>query len=304
MQGRRRTVAEQRRSRNGRRVQSRRAKLSPQQGRERMLTEKERRHAAQILVCGGIFVLLVVLKILFPDMMAALGGKAAEVLEQNMDVQAVFSAVGQGISEGRSGKTIAEEVYQTVFGREEIPEPVAVERGDPALALELLHAGVRENDVMKEAQPEILYSDENVPEDVSMQQAILEFEYCTPVAGTLTSSFGYREHPVEGEDTFHYGVDLAAAKGTDIVCFADGTVGVVGESSSYGNYCTVNHPGGCTTLYAHCDRILTRSGASVKKGEIIAKVGETGMATGSHLHFELQSRGIYLNPIYYIAGGL
>ena len=75
----------------------------------------------------------------------------------------------------------------------------------------------------------------------------------------------------------------------------------VGESSSYGKYCIVAHQGGYTTLYAHCSRVTASSGAAVKRGEKIAEVGETGMATGPHLHFELQRDGVYLNPIYYVA---
>ena len=108
------------------------------------------------------------------------------------------------------------------------------------------------------------------------------------------------QHPVEGEERFHYGVDLAANEGTEILCFADGTVTVVGESSSYGKYCMVEHAGGYSTLYAHCSRITVSSGAAVKEGQKIAEVGETGVATGPHLHFELQKNGTYLNPIYYV----
>ena len=78
-------------------------------------------------------------------------------------------------------------------------------------------------------------------------------------------------------------------------------MGAVGESSSYGKYCIINHEGGYSTLYAHCSRICASSGAAVGKGEKIAEVGETGMATGAHLHFELQKDGVYLNPIYYVS---
>ena len=67
-----------------------------------------------------------------------------------------------------------------------------------------------------------------------------------------------------------------------------------------GKYCTVTHANGCATLYAHCGRISVSSGAAVKKGEKLGEVGETGMATGPHLHFELQKDGVYLNPIYYV----
>lgn len=147
----------------------------------------------------------------------------------------------------------------------------------------------------------VLYSQENLPEHVSMEQAILGFDYCAPVSGILSSDFGYREHPVEGEERFHYGIDLAADPGTPVNCFADGTVTAVGESSSYGRYCIVTHQGGYSTLYAHCSRVTASSGADVKRGQKIAEVGETGIATGPHLHFELQKGSTYLNPIYYVS---
>ena len=115
-----------------------------------------------------------------------------------------------------------------------------------------------------------------------------------------SSGFGYRIHPVEGEEDFHHGVDIAADTGTAILCFADGTVTAVGESSSYGKYCIVRHDNGFSTLYAHCSKVTASSGASVKEGQKIAEVGETGMATGPHLHFELHEEGVYLNPIYYV----
>ena len=147
----------------------------------------------------------------------------------------------------------------------------------------------------------VLYSDEDLPENVSMRQAILGFDHETPVKGVLSSNFGYRDHPLEGTERFHYGVDLAADTGTAIACFADGTVTAVGESSSYGKYLIVAHEGGYATLYAHCSAVTVSSGSAVKRGQEIAKVGETGMATGPPLHFELHEGSSYLNPIYYVA---
>ncbi|MBQ9348416.1 MAG: M23 family metallopeptidase [Oscillibacter sp.] len=139
-----------------------------------------------------------------------------------------------------------------------------------------------------------------LPDNVSMEQRILNFAYCTPVFGHLTSGFGWRTDPIQGGERFHHGVDLAAASGTDILCFANGTVAAVGESTSYGKYCIVDHPGNFSTLYAHCSRITAASGSAVSLGDKIAEVGATGAATGPHLHFELHQGSLYLNPIYYV----
>ena len=110
--------------------------------------------------------------------------------------------------------------------------------------------------------------------------------------------------PVVKDDA--YGMGMVGVARTlsafpEIGCFADGTVTAVGESSSYGKYITVSHQGGFSTLYAHCSRILASSGDTVREGEAIAEVGETGVATGPHLHFELHQGSQYLNPIYYVS---
>lgn len=101
----------------------------------------------------------------------------------------------------------------------------------------------------------VLYSNQTLPDNVSLEQKVLGFDYCTPVMGTLSSDFGYREHPIEGDEKFHYGLDIAADEGTPISAFADGTVTAVGESSSYGKYAIVSHDGGFSTLYAHLSLI-------------------------------------------------
>ena len=288
--------------------------------RNEHLAAKDLRRLAQLVACGSIFVALVAAKLLLPARMAAFNEKLSAAMERNMDVQAVFSAVGRAFS-GEEGVL---EVYQAVFR----PQDEAVQTGSaspeegaaiqaPKLrdgaALETLRSYRREPD-SPEASPAageeapsvstlayVLYSQENLPEGVSMEQALLGFDYCAPVAGTLSSDFGYREHPTEGEERFHYGVDLAADTGTEVRCFADGSVTAVGDSSSYGRYCVVAHEGGYSTLYAHCSRITVSSGAAVRRGEKIAEVGDTGMATGPHLHFELQRDGTYLNPVYYVS---
>ncbi len=145
-----------------------------------------------------------------------------------------------------------------------------------------------------------VYTMAALPENTSLEQRNLGFDHCTPVPGRLSSTFGWREHPIVGGSRFHYGVDLAADEGTDVVAFADGQVYASGESSTLGNYIMLSHSGGYVTLYAHCSRI-TAAGDSVSMGEKIAEVGSTGLATGPHLHFELHDGELYLNPIYYVA---
>ena len=144
-----------------------------------------------------------------------------------------------------------------------------------------------------------VYTMPALPANASLEQRNLGFAYQSPILGALSSTFGWRDHPVDGENKFHYGVDLAAEEGADICAFADGEVYATGESSTLGNYIMLEHPGGYITLYAHCSRV-TVTGGAVSMGDKIAEVGQTGVATGPHLHFELHDGSLYLNPIYYV----
>lgn len=114
-----------------------------------------------------------------------------------------------------------------------------------------------------------------------------------PVAGTITSPQGYRTDPITGETSYHSGTDIAVPEGTPILAAADGTVTVANAldswGGSYGYYVKIDHGGGLTTLYAHCSSICVTTGQQVKAGEVIAYVGQTGRATGPHLHFEVHS---------------
>ena len=312
-------------------------------GAEQSLSAREKRQLGQLVICCIIFVALVAAKLLLPGKMAAVNEVLSGALEKNLDVREVFSAVGQAVSGEEGGwedvyqavfgpsqeespaleasaatdlepeETSSQglETLQTGGGDVgwelpddwDFPEPDTSADDGTAKTGQTAAGASAENTGDVASLAYVLYSDQNLPEDVSLEQAILGFDYCTPVMGTLTSSFGYREHPVEGEERFHYGLDIAADTGTDICCFADGTVTAVGESSSYGKYLMVDHGGGFTTLYAHCSKILVSSGAEVQEGQRVAQVGETGMATGPHLHFEIHRDGVYLNPIYYVSLG-
>ena len=99
---------------------------------------------------------------------------------------------------------------------------------------------------------------------------------------------------------FHHGLDLAADEGTPITAFADGTVRETGESG-YGLYVIVDHADGFATLYAHCSSISAKVGDTVTCGEQIAKVGQTGSATGPHLHLARWHNGAALDPADYLA---
>ena len=140
------------------------------------------------------------------------------------------------------------------------------------------------------------FADMTMPVNVTYDVSIPDFYYVRPVQAVTSSSFGYRVHPLENLTKFHYGTDLAAQSGDDILSFADGKVTEIGEDENNGRYLRIEHENGYASMYAHCGTIYVHQGQHVAAGEKIALVGSSGKVTGPHLHFELTKDGIYMNP--------
>ena len=121
-----------------------------------------------------------------------------------------------------------------------------------------------------------------------------------PVVGWVSSNFGYRVSPFTGRREFHKGLDIATRKGTPIIAPADGVVTFAGKKWLIGNMVSLDHGYGMLTRYGHCFKILKKKGDRVKRGEVIALVGNTGRSTGPHLHYEVRLNGVPVNPIKYI----
>ena len=125
------------------------------------------------------------------------------------------------------------------------------------------------------------------------------FAWPAPGVTYITSQYGYRTHPTTKQYKLHTGVDIGAPSGTSVVAAADGVVTISGNHTAYGKYISINHGGGVGTLYAHNSQLLVSVGESVKKGQVIAKSGNTGWSTGPHLHFEVLINGSPVNPMQY-----
>ncbi|HER08905.1 MAG TPA: M23 family metallopeptidase [Bacteroides sp.] len=119
------------------------------------------------------------------------------------------------------------------------------------------------------------------------------------------SSFGMRFHPILKVVRPHNGIDLTASRGTPIYATADGKVIQAGYSTGgFGNRIILDHGYGYETLYGHCSELLVKTGETVKRGEVIAKVGSTGLSKSPHLHYEVHVDGRPVDPINYYANDL
>ena len=124
-----------------------------------------------------------------------------------------------------------------------------------------------------------------------------------PVEGantiSLSNDYGYHLDPGGQSRTFHAGIDIPADTGTPILAAADGTVTETGFDADRGHYLKLDHGDGLTTLYAHCSSVDVTEGDTVRAGDTIAAVGNTGLSTGPHLHFEVRQDGEAQNPTAY-----
>lgn len=137
-------------------------------------------------------------------------------------------------------------------------------------------------------------------EETDKIKAFTKENFQTPLDGKITSEFGNRTDPVDGEDAFHDGIDIACDLNTDVAACFSGTVKEVNEDNDLGKYIVIDHGDGLETRYGHLNSFLVDKGVKVEKGDIIGKSGSTGKATGPHLHFSLSVMGIYKNPEEYL----
>lgn len=116
---------------------------------------------------------------------------------------------------------------------------------------------------------------------------------------TLSAGYGYRRDPIYGTTRFHEGIDFAAPTGTPVYATADAKVTSAERKPGYGNCVDLDHGYNYLTRYAHLSQILVEPGQTVKRGELIGKVGSTGKSTGSHLHYEVRFKEEAQNPVNY-----
>lgn len=124
--------------------------------------------------------------------------------------------------------------------------------------------------------------------------------FSIPSDGRLTSSFGYRVHPILGYRRFHAGIDFGASYGSPIRAADRGVVIFSGWYGGYGRTVIIDHGNNITTMYAHTSQVYVQEGQTVERGQAIAAVGSTGLSTGPHLHFEVRRGGEPVNPLNFL----
>lgn len=210
-------------------------------------------------------------------------------------------------------------VYRSIFESEPIPDSARVKDMEKRKEVQLVQTK-GENELVNEIKEQLnnlsfrtAYQNLSYKEIEGMvknkEKLLLAIPAIQPVSNKnlnrIASGFGNRIDPVYKVRKFHAGLDFTAPIGTPIYATADGVVKEAGfNTGGYGNEVLINHGYGYQTLYGHMYRIKAKQGQSVKRGEVIGYVGNTGKSTGPHCHYEVHRNGTPVDPIYYFYNDL
>lgn len=291
------------------------------------VTTKEKRRFFQLLVSGALFMVMWIGKGIFPESMTEIRHQVLDAIRSDTDYRAVFALLGSQVDQGTLNSESVGQLLVEVFSGQTADdvavyptvelEPTETDHSETTEQLEQAESEDEETvepilfEPIPETEDEIEvvlapqhytdYVGQSLPENATMAWVPISVgETVTPVIATYSSHYGWRQHPLLGEEKFHAGIDIAGDHGEQIRAFADGVIEFIGEGPSYGIYLQIQHADGVTSFYAHCSSVSVVVGQSVTAGDVVAEVGDTGDVTGAHLHFELKQNGTYLNPYYYL----
>ena len=145
-----------------------------------------------------------------------------------------------------------------------------------------------------------MYEEKEIGEQIPLEQEQpVNASWCSPLETGLSpaASFGTRIHPVFGTEAFHDGVDLAAEAGTPIFAIKGGVVIRAGFDEVMGYYLEIDHGAGYLSRYQHCKELLIQESDTVEQGRVVAYVGDSGWATGPHLHLSVSFEGNFIDPM-------
>lgn len=241
-------------------------------------------------VCIWLLALVVAAGVLFPETMK----KARDRISGALGVD-ISGAVRVFKEERREGEGILGAVKNSVVyafrgdDDDKIPASDTPSEGDELPAASLSGDATDESDKTDE------FAGMPLPRYVSQEDPKIALSLITPLAGEVTSPFGYRKDD-SGQVSFHYGIDITPSGNADIRAAAAGTVMAVGESTAYGRYVILTHDDGVESIYAHLESASVAGGDSVEAGDIIGSVGQAEDGTAGALHLEMIVDGEYADP--------
>jgi len=298
-------------------------------GRKASARSRGRAQALRMAACVVLLGAVMILRAFFPGAAELVRAKVLPMMEAELDHMAVIASIGETLTGEVGMMEVLGEIYIRAFGgiAEEVdahsetmeatpsPEPIVSDHPpiEEVIPVPELPEGIPMPDIdIPEEKPETPaavavflerqseFADTAIPENVTFEYDSLGIEFVVPVMGPVSSSFGFRRHPLLREVRFHFGTDIAVYTGTPFVAFADGRVVSANENESWGKYILLYHGDGIYTRYAHADAKRVQTGDMVERGQRIGYVGMTGAATGPHLHFELRVNGKYRNPEFHM----
>lgn len=221
------------------------------------------------------------------------------------NLQFMATRLGELQAELEHVKNLGQRLSNTVT-----PAPAPSKRRDDGKGGPLITAPLTEDTLRREIDRlarDIEHHDERMSMlEASMveRQALTRFLPTTiPVEGELGSGFGFREDPITRRRALHEGMDFRGNIGTPIMAAAGGIVVGANYHHAYGNIIVIDHGMDLVTRYAHLSRVDVEVGQTVKQGQRIGALGNTGRSTGPHLHFEVRSQGVAMNPAAFLSQG-
>ncbi len=241
----------------------------------------------------------------------SLSGRAhdnASLREENLELKAKLNTIEEKIGHVNEVLARTKHLYATLQNISQLSDPERLgrdgaEERDPREAPDAKRLSDQLDQLGAEAvaQEEALQALTGYFED---RKALLASTPAIwPARGWVTSDFGFRLDPYTSQRRTHEGLDIANAIGTPIVAPADGTVVYASQEGGYGNVVVIDHGLGIKTRYAHLSKITIALGDRVRRGQLIAELGNTGRSTGPHLHYEVRINGIPENPRKFILEG-
>ncbi len=265
----------------------------------------------QSIICCVVLALTVAVKIFMPEFFAQLGAEYARLMSftlSEQEQQTAFALTDEALA------ILGDEPQADMDDAQEVPSvDSAVQEGAEEEASQLSTS----DDTSQEQETQALSEDapvqtdqqttnaQGAPDVVTEQFALVDEQYTLSIPivppmqnGSLTSGFGVRVSPINGEEEFHSGIDLVAPQGSEIVAVADGIVEVSGFDSIGGHYVKILHDNGFESGYYHLDSRSVEIGEAIKAGETLGIIGTTGQSTGVHLHMTFTLDGMKVDPLF------